>query len=587
MSLPGPAADSDSEHQVIQSILFLGVCIRNSVIPDNIEAFCRSCNSKIRYLALKACKGNDELIGKYFRADDPSSSIRQVMVGRSASLSEIVSSFRDSNSGVKVAALKALSRLRIGRADQNIFIMDLLPLINDKEHEVRLLFSKVLRKFSKLTGEVLAKLFDKEDIGTLIYAAEDEYEDVRAESVVSLRYVIKKKVASDGFDFLMDILNDDSLRVRELAMKSMYSICRKYTITKESNGLFGVLVCLREMSPILKKFLLKIVARIRYKDVSIVSHLFSTDLEDGEVLETVRKIVRRNTNVFRDAAKTTLFIFSKNGDRSLYKIEYLVDLVIMQELMRTTDLHISDQVRKDIDSASVLPRRCMVGTVELSKIQGLLTNFLLDVCKTGPEGGGMTEIDDAFRDQVKSVRTITAFGKFIKEYLLNLPLGITNILLIPYKFKFGGRSLRRLIDKYGINLVNEGPVVEIGVLSLVKELVDIFVCSPGHLVLNEYSLSLPETITRQSGLPVEFDVQIDCKVRSRDIFLVLESGGTRISYPARSTVHVLLDDCPSSIACHLACRVPCRQSGPEDGAVMLGITPKTEMNVVDSGHAPF
>lgn len=577
MSLSESVVGRDFECQTIESILFLSECVRSSTIPDNIEAFSKSSNSKIRYLALRACQGNGELVDKYFRMDDPSSSIRQVMIGRSASLPEIVSSFRDANPGMRVAALEALSKFRISRADQNAFIMDFLSLVNDKEHEVRLLFAKALRRFNKLSDEILVKLFDKEDIGTLIYAAEDEHRDVRAAAVISLRHIIRKKTACDGFDFLMDILNDDSLRVRELTMKSMYMICKKCTITKESKELFGVLVCLREMNPVLKKFLLRIVTRIKYKDVFIVNHLFGTGLEDREILETVKKIVRGNTSIFLDAASANPFMFSKKEDRSLYKVEYLVDLVIIRELMRVADLHISDQVQRDLGLASVRPVSSTSEAAELSKIQGLLASLLLEMPNASSED---IEISDAFRTEMMKIRTITAFGKFIKDYMTGLPLGTINILLVPYKFRFRRRSLRRLIRKHGVCLASDGFRVDAGLISLVKELVDIFMSSPRHLVLNEYSLSLPEAVVRQGDLPVEFEARVDWKIRSKSIFLVLESGDARISYPARSTVHVLLDRCPSSIVCYLACRVLCRQSGLTDQAIMLGITSKTEINIV-------
>lgn len=552
----------DSEHQTIQTILFLDRCVRSSTVPDGLEVLSRSENSKIRLLALKSCQGDSRLVKKYFRMDDPSSAIREAMISRSHSLPEIVLCLKDSNSGVKIAALRAISRLSIDRAVQNMLIDDLLPLINDREHEVRLLFTKILRKFNKLSNEALMKMFDKGGMGTLIYAAEDEYEDVRGEAVISLCHIIKKKAALSGFDFLMDILNDDSLRVRELAMKSMYKISKRYTIVKEEGGMFGVLVCLREVSPVLRRFLLKVVSQVRYRDTLIVSHLFNVGLEDREILETVRKVVKRNTDVFLDAMRKSGFLFSNDEDRTLYRTEYLVDLMVMRELMGATDLEVSDVVRKDL-GLIMLPKYHVSGTMELRKIRDLLDSL-----------DGHNAI--AFLEEMRRMRVVTAFGKFVRDYLLGFPLCVSSILLVPYKFRFGKSHLRNLIIKHKMSLSSESPCAEASMISFVMDLVDTFISHPRCLELREYTLSLPEMVVRYDRLPVEFEAKIDGKDGLRNVFLVLESVDGRVSYPARNTVHVLLDDCPPSISCYLACKV--RGDGMPE-AVMVGITPKADVNI--------
>lgn len=130
-------------------------------------------------------------------AQDPCSSVRAFALKHVKSLSILKSFFNDSNTDVKIAVLEALNKIQLGKKQQKKVIAQLAAYINDKNVCVRLEFSKLLKNLSLIGISKLMQMFDKEDIGTFIFGAEDESVEVRKEilnSIFTLVYTINRNI---------------------------------------------------------------------------------------------------------------------------------------------------------------------------------------------------------------------------------------------------------------------------------------------------------------------------------------------------------------------------------------------------------
>lgn len=613
-----------AEHQTLSQILFLNECIKSGKIPEdipNFESFCTSGNSKIRQLALRICWSRTKLISRLFNIDDPSSSIRKVMVRNSRSIQEIAVFFKDCNPEVKIAALKSILSLKLSEEEQNRYAMDFVALVNDREYEVRLLFAKCLKKFDSLQENILVKLFDKEDIGTLIYAAEEEYEDIRKEAMSSLPYILKEDVATVGFDFLIDVLGDDSLAVREIAMKSMYKICKKFTIKKDSGSLSSILNCLREMSPVLKKYLLKIIRILHYEEPSIINCLFNTKLEDLEILKTIDEIVKRNRRIFEIAVLRSYYVFSTEEDRKTYRMKYLADLVILRKICKRNSILVNEKTKMDWKMTDGLLKKNRTPILELEKVQEKIKvfidrmrtdgitetlveenkikrtkhNVISNVSNNNNELDSVdNELDSANNDlnsvyinlsqtsnkstilftdvlqtEIRKLRLGTSFGKFLKGFISDLSNNQENIFLIPLKFCTKKDLFKKLSKKYKISLDNKKHEVSLGCLGLIFELIETLKKNSKILCLKEYKFECPYVIRRTKGCPIEFHVECAFENTNKNIFLVLESGSSKLFYKIEPVVHIILDNYPSSFISYIACKV-----GSEENEHLLSLTPK-------------
>lgn len=568
INLAIPANPNDkfmTEEEIIRTILFLTECLRQKKNPEdilNFTSYCYNVNSKIRYLALKICHKDKNLALKYFKIDDPSASIRCILIRKSRCCSEIVQFLKDFNTEVKLSALKAFSRLKISKEDQNKYISHFWNLINDRSYEVRLSFAKVLKNFNQLNSELFLKLFDKEDVGTFIFAAEDEYEDVRKQSILSLSHIISKDVANCAFNFLVDILGDDFLEIRETAMKVLCSICKKFTIKKSSNDLFSVLCCFREGSPILRKYLLKVLSRIYYDSVNIVESLLNYKLEDNELLPTVKKIVRKNFKEFQINHLKQFFQFSTQEDRSSYNIKYMVDLTILKELNKKMPIELDNKTRSEFKILESLTKKGNSNMICLEKLKEKILLFLQNynsddkiIDNDVNENSQLYQnlLNNFLNDTLKNLRMVTSIGKFLKNFILSLPKSLPSIYLILFKFGYKKEFLISLLKNYQINLNSNQFNVKI--LRLIVDLIDFAIQNNKALILNEYKFELPLVITRQGDLPVEFFVDCVYNKQHKNVFFVIQNESQKLYYNANDKIHVVIDDCPPYFTTYMACKL--------------------------------
>ncbi|ELA41625.1 uncharacterized protein VICG_01373, partial [Vittaforma corneae ATCC 50505] len=238
----------------------------------------------------------------YFSVDDPSATIRALMLAKCKDITVLKQYIFDRTSEVRIAVLEALNQIALDEAAQNALLPSLLHLINDTSVKVRSLFCRILKKFSDIDSSYVLRMFDKEKEGTFIYAAEDESLEIRTELVSLFECLIRKDTASEVFKFVVDMLNDDSLDLRIKCMKLLSKISKNFRIKKETSDLFWLVLSTREQNVKMNKYLVQVLSNIYFTDilgvVSFFKEIIFKYFENRSVMSILKKIVGRNSKLF-------------------------------------------------------------------------------------------------------------------------------------------------------------------------------------------------------------------------------------------------------------------------------------------------
>lgn len=142
--------------------------------------------------------------------------------------------------------------------------------INDKDHTVRLEFTRALRAFPSLPAKFILKLFDKKNIGLFIFGAEDEMMEVRRELVLSIETFVGETTAGVVFEYLIDMLNDEAEAVRETVAQVLCRISASCRLTAGVSQLNFILGGLEENNARIRKGILRLLTYELASKVKIV-----------------------------------------------------------------------------------------------------------------------------------------------------------------------------------------------------------------------------------------------------------------------------------------------------------------------------
>lgn len=473
--------DNTNEHRIQLSephlfdILFLEYCLNNNIIPKNLEKFSKSESIKVRKLSLLIIqKYTTFSINSFFSINDPSSDIRAIILKECTDISILKLYVYDRNENVRLAVLEAFNKIDLDEETQNDVLSYLLHLINDTSFSVKLNFCKILKKFTKINSLIILRLLDKEKEGTFIFGIEDESVLIRKNVLDSLEYFIREDTKLFVLNFVISLINDDSIKIRIKSIKIIKKITKNFRIKLDCNNLYWLVLSNKEQNIIIRKYLVKILSNIHFDNILEIKDFFKENIfknfENRNILKILNKIIDRNKQIFIEEKE--MFIFSNKNNRNNYEIEYLCDLLILNNKLilgkcNYLENGLNDNILINIvtnDNRNDLTNNGTNGT--LTNVDNTLSSTQLDkkilkdmnVFKTvlkRPEENKINEYKTIYKifenenieiiiEQLNNTRTITSFGRFIKNYFL-LEKNIKNILLVPFKFKFNRKKFNKLI----------------------------------------------------------------------------------------------------------------------------------------------
>lgn len=563
------AAEKEIENEdVMHKVALLEDCLVNGYLSHGSEEWLEECirspSSLIRKLAIQlTIKMGLEIPGKCI-FNDPSASVRAIVLGMCRDLEVLKEHARDRNSNVKIAVLGSLSRINLGKIEQNTLLPHLLPLMDDQDARVRVQFCRILRMFSEADSLLLLRMFDKEQEGTFIHGAEDESLEVRLALVSALEVLVCEEIASVSFSFLCDMLNEDSIEMRLKAMRLLSVISKRFSILKDTTDLFWILLCLREKNEKLVRYLLRTITNLKFTDLSIVSTLFKC-LEDKTVLKTVKKIVKRNKEIFLEGLRDRMFLFSELEQRQRYSIEYLVDLLVLGlniEPGMTIESYIDmnrdrceksvEMVEKDMHSV----RRMMKSGKKACQDE---LKGILKVLDRYDDASGYKE---GIKVPLRRIRTVTSVGKFFKESLLEsfssgedfvemksfpsderLKQMRAQLESTKYRFRVQTRSLSKITGGYDLNIKSMVRYARLLVKGVLK--------SPGEVRVKNYTFNVYWKSSLQTKtLPREVLVEIETEEDDKDVKFILQSGDDYLFFEIERR-QVITVDCMESFQCYI------------------------------------
>lgn len=579
-----------SEESLLLDILFLEDCLKNNHLPDNLDYYCKSESVKVRKLALLiSLKMNVHLVEKYFSVADPNAAIRALMLARCKDVSVLKKYIFDRTPEVRIAVLQALGQVVLDKTSQNVLLPSLLHLINDTSVKVRSLFCKTLKKFSDIDSSYILRMFDKEKEGTFIYAAEDESLEIRTELLSLLECLIREDTASEVFKFVVDMLNDDSLALRIKCMKLLSKISKNFCIGRETSDLFWLVLSTREQNVKMNRHLVDVLSSIHFADISSVISLFKDiifkNFENRTVMSILKRAIRRNSELFlnvlsveskycastnasadvpghENAKRSKVdspFVFSSPEQRSNYKVEYLCDLLILHEIGKIRSIEINDKIKKDM-----LALQAIMKKPEASKAEELssILKILEDCDNAKPEA-----FEDVF-NILRTMRTVSSVGKFLKDYFLNFVNGdVKNILLIPYKFKFGRKKFKRMLKIHHVNFED----VDFGsTIAFIKEILKVFIRHPQCATIRECSFTVHQKESSPfQDFPTELWVEVQCSRICREMKIVIQSGDDYLLFDIKKSMKIVVDCKDSKLKCYV---------GVVIGKDILKLTSETEIS---------
>ncbi|KAM0680915.1 Integrator complex subunit 4 [Glugoides intestinalis] len=556
------------KEDLMLNVTLLEACLVNGSMEHHSEDWLDECitsqSSLIRKLAVQLTIKMGFEIPRKCIFNDPCASVRAIALERCRDLVVLKEHIRDRNSNVKIAVLGSLSQITLGKTMQDILLPDLLPLMDDQDPRVRVQFCKILRMFSEADTSILFRMFDKEQEGTFIHGAEDESLEVRLALVSALEVLVCEGIATVTFNFLCDMLNDDSADMRLKAMRLLSVISRRFKIQKDTKELFWILLCLREKDEKLNKYLLRTITNLSFTDLSVVSSLFKY-LEDKTVMKTVKKLVKRNKELFLEGLRERMFLFSDVEQRQSYTIEYLVDLVIL-ELNIEPDMTIKSYIKRNKDkcekNVEMIEKNMRDARRMMKSGKRVFQDEIVSIVKVLDRYDSLSEYYGGIKEPLKRIRTVTSVGKFIKESLLGSFLPDegqvekksfpsdeelvkirAHLESIRYRFRLDTRHLRQLSKGCDLNLKSILKYARLFGKGVLK--------SPGQIGMKNYNFSAYcKSNLKTFALPREVLVEIETEEEDKDVKFILQSREDYLFFEIEKR-QLITVDCIESFQCYI------------------------------------
>ncbi|KAH9410825.1 hypothetical protein HK407_10g15910 [Ordospora pajunii] len=314
---------------------------------DAIRKLLTHRSSKVRKIALcmhQRWFADDEAM---LLQNDPCHIVREAYLfqGRTVAVGSLIKQARDENVGVRFAALKRLVEFASIEEHKMKILKAVCIFMRDREHCLREFASKAIGGFKWIDEEAMKRMLTKqieegkEDVcGALVYGIEDEYSDVRRNTVRAVYELTTHGTVSQAFDFLVDSLNDDDEGLRVACTEYLVMLSKKYELMVDEEITAQISEGLRERNDRIRLNILSLLSNLRYESTMVYDILMlrmKDGIEPKEVHCAVKRMVSRNSKVFfADLAKFYVRTSIARVECSLDDPYYITRLVVLRELCK-------------------------------------------------------------------------------------------------------------------------------------------------------------------------------------------------------------------------------------------------------------
>ncbi|AFN83746.1 hypothetical protein EROM_091300 [Encephalitozoon romaleae SJ-2008] len=542
---PGCTAECNCHHLVVY--LENALCRGVPVSYKDVSALVFHENAKVRKVSLMLhWKHFPEMPLPSFQ-HDPDHSIRAIYLKRKESLrvSSLVRQARDGNKDVREVALHQLMRF----SEEEKYKMKILRAvchgIHDRELSIRVFVSKAIGEFKGLPEVVAEKLLskqitspdDQELCGGLIYGIEDEYADVRRNTISSVYSLIAPGTASRAFDFVVDSLNDEDNDVRELCTLYLKKISMKYVLAIDKEIVRQICESLKEKSYKVKANILGLLGNLKYEDVEVFSILTShmeVNVSSRDVFECIGRIVSKNRRLFlSNIDRFYKYTPMAQVEGSLEDKVYIARLTVLRELKKADPgIRISEVIESHFLFLDIMectePDGCGDGYI-----------FFRDIlCQFLEEPSGDKKEQDYRR----------LFGQMKKDsdhrywFIYHIYKGMNELLhkkrddiLRKVPFLFANTN-------FDISLVNDTKLLIDHIKNLDFKLIRFI----------KYDVDVPSKVKVCSKMPIRFSARLTLEDDHRDVHLKVWSGDKQpIYFEAETVIDICILDDSNSIHCSI------------------------------------
>ncbi|KAM0672649.1 Integrator complex subunit 4 [Ordospora colligata] len=450
--------------------------------------------------------------------NDPCHIVREayLLQGRAVSVRSLVKQAKDENVGVRFAALKRLVEFANIEEHKMKILKVICSSMRDREHYLREFASKAIGEFRWIDEQTMKQMMTKqaeegsEDVsGALVYGIEDEYSDVRRNTVRAVYKLTTHGTVSQAFEFLVDSLNDDDEDLRVVCTEYLVMLSKKYELMVDEEIVVQISEGLRERSDRIKLNILSLLSNLRYEN-TIIYDILMLRMKDGikpnEVHHVMKKIASRNSRVFfADLTKFYVRTPIARVECSLEDPYYITRLVVLRELCKSgykIDLSrdISDHFLFVEMMESKLPKT-VYENYQFCK--DILCQFITEKELNMHADAGI----QSNSKQKRKLRTERMYNQLFKDMLRQGK----KAWLIFYIYKGmselmngnGCRILRRIPYLFGLSEFNISMASDINAMKRYIQSLDI-----GSIQASRYILSVPSVVEVNDKMPIRFSIGV-------------------------------------------------------------------------------
>lgn len=530
-------SECNDHHLVVylENVLYRGYRLG----PQDISKLLTHENSKVRKLSLLICYGH--FLGvrvPCFLQEDPSCSVREIYLTQSRELNipVLIKQTRDENPGIKLMALRRLMKFKDDLNFKMLIFRAVCSAINDRMISVRTYASEAIGEFENLPDSIIERLLnkktdecdEKELSGALVYGIEDEYLEVRINTIKSLYSLTTVGVVSKVFEFLVDSLNDENESLRELCSYYLKSLSKKYALSVEQEIINQVCGSLEENNHNLKNNVLDLLSNLLYESVEVFDMLvfqINRNVEERRVFVCIKKIVAKNGKLFfLNIRKFYEHSCIAKVESSLKDCSYIARLVVLRELRRKGfDFKLSHMIEDhflflEIMESSVSKVGCKPGS-------GFLKDILLQELREKKAGANVGRYyKRLFREGCKREESSYRFVCYLHRGILQwLDKGSDKLLQrIPHLFTNTNFSISTIHEMDAIIKYVEGLDLE-----PIKAL--------------KYRIVVQSNIKLAYGMPIKFPIHVGAEKGFANLAIKLTSQNRSALYlPVRKKVDICI-----------------------------------------------
>ncbi|WEL39482.1 AP-1 complex subunit beta-1 [Encephalitozoon hellem] len=547
---PGCTPECNGHHLVVylENALHRGV----PICYKDVSALILHESSKVRKISLMLhCKHFPDIPPPPSFQHDPDHLIRAIYLRQKGNIRilSLIKQARDGNKDVREAALHQLMRFSEDERYKTKILRAVCHGIHDRELSIRVFASKAIGEFKGLPDEMIGRLLskqvtspdDQELCGGLIYGIEDEYSDVRRNTISSVFSLITPGIASKAFDFIVDSLNDDDSDVRELCTLYLKKISMKYVLAVDKEIVRQISESLKERSCNVKTNILGLLGNLKYEDVEVFNILTShmeVNVGPRDVFRCIGKIVSRNKKLFlANVDRFYKHTPMAQVEESLEDNLYVARLMVLREMKRADpEMRISKIIEDHF---------LFLDIMECSKPNGCGDGYIF------------------FKDilcQFLEEPSVDKKGHYKRLFNQMKENDDDRYLFIYYVYKGMDELLRKkrdnILRKIQFLFVNTD--FDISLISNIKLFIE-YIKSLDFKSIRflRYDVDVPSKVKVRSKMPIRFSACLTIESSHCDVHLKVWSENKQpIYYRAQKAIDICIFDDVSSICCSIVKLLP-------------------------------